>query len=57
MVHVHLALYCTTDVQQHMKQHSLVPRPSPNFPSLAVWLSRNRTPSDGKLGEGLGTRL
>ena len=27
---------------------SLVPRPSPNFPSLAVWL--NRTASDGKLG-------
>ena len=44
---------------------SLVPRPSPNFPSLAVWLNRtasdgklgNRTTSDGKLGEGLGMRL
>ena len=34
---------------------SLVPRPSPNFPSLAVRL--NRTTSNGKLGEGLGTRL
>ena len=31
---------------------SLVPRPSPSFPSLAV-----RTESNGKLGEGLGTRL
>ena len=30
--------------------HSLIPRPSPSFLSLAVL-------SDGKLGEGLGTRL
>ena len=44
---------------------SLVPRPSPNFPSLAVRLNHtasdgklgNRTASDGKLGEGLGMRL
>ena len=32
---------------------SLVPRPSPSFLSFAAWLSE----SDGKLGEGLGTRL
>ena len=32
---------------------SLVARPSPSFPSLAVYCKR-RTASDGKLGEGLG---
>ena len=32
--------------------YSLIPRPSPSFLLLAV-----RTASDGKLGEGLGTRL
>ena len=47
---------------------SLVPRPSPSFPSIAVHHPREevyipgplplyRTASDGKLGEGLGTRL
>ena len=40
---------------QVTKQYSisLVPRPSPSFPSLAVY----HIASDGKLGEGLGTRL
>ena len=37
---------------------SLVPRPLPSFPLLAVQLSgRGCTASDGKLGEGLGMRL
>ena len=41
---------------------SLVPRPSPSFSSLAGQLTvlqatRSLTTSDGKLGEGLGTRL
>ena len=38
-----------------MVMASLVPRPSPSFPSVELWL--NRTASDGKLGKGLGTRL
>ena len=40
---------------------SLVSRPPPSFPSLAVQYSKAlplyRTVSDGKLGGGLGTRL
>ena len=37
--------------------HSLIPRPSPSFPSLVVRLSGDHTASGRKLGEGLGTRL
>ena len=37
---------------------SLVPRPPPSFPSLAVrFIAVYHTASDGKLGGGLGTRL
>ena len=45
--------WCVDRPFQHsfMRLHNtLVPRPSPSFPSLAIQL-------DGKLGESLGTRL
>ena len=40
-----------------LNQSSLGPRPSASFPSLAVRFPLNHTASNGKLGEGLGTRL
>ena len=42
------------DLRRMTVKGSLVPRPPPSFPSLAVLY---RTASDGKLGGGLGTRL
>ena len=51
-----------TSVHTRYTVVSLVPRPSPSFSSLAGQLTvlqatRSLTTSDGKLGEGLGTRL
>ena len=50
-----LLQYSKFQIPKTVVKASLVPRPSPSFPSLAVRLYR--TASDGKLGEGLGTRL
>ena len=47
------ACVCSISVQMlEYQKLSLVPRPPPSFPSLAV-----RKSGDGKLGGGLGTRL
>ena len=40
-----------------LNQSRLGPRPMASFPSLAVRSPLNHTASNGKLGEGLGTRL
>ena len=53
-VHMHQGVALLRDLAL-LPVSRLVPRPSPNFPSLAVRL--NRTASDRKLSEGLGTRL